>query len=53
MFTYQLIDYIVVGSVLQRQALARGVLPVQQVSHVLGGQAVRLQVRQDLLRQLL
>lgn len=43
----------VAGLVVQGQALARGLLPVQQVPRVTGGQAVRLQVGQDLLRQLL
>lgn len=41
------------GSVVQRQALARGLLPLRKVSRVAGRQAVRLQARQDLLRQLL
>lgn len=41
------------GSVLQGQALARGLLPVRQVSRVSGRQAVRLETRQDLLWQLL
>lgn len=43
----------VAGLVVQGQALARGLLSVQQVPRVPGGQAVRLQVGQDLLRQLL
>lgn len=42
-----------VGSVVQGQALARGLLPLQQVQSVLGGQTVRQQGGQDLLRQLL
>lgn len=41
------------GPLLQGKALARSVLSVQQVSRVAGRQAVRLQGRQDLLRQLL
>lgn len=41
------------GSLVQGQALAREVLPVQQVPGVAGGQAVRVQDGADILRPLL
>lgn len=51
--SFECVPFALAGPVVQRQALARGVLPVRQVPRVAGGQAVRLQARQDLLRQLL